>query len=90
MKPFDIEDLEYYKDKNHPTQVVAFYLRCIDQNLISQVTLDYHLEALPEKEFRNIMRWNFMKGELITDRDSITYSQYSTWVKICYKLFTEF
>jgi hypothetical protein len=58
--------------------------------LINIITLQQFTEPFAEDKFREIMAHNFMKGEKIQNRDKITYSQYNTWVKICYKLFTEF
>jgi hypothetical protein len=75
------------KDK---AQVVAFFLNIIENKLINTVTIEDFIEPFSDSEFRKIMAHNFMKGELNKDRDKITYSQYNTWIKICYKLFSEF
>jgi hypothetical protein len=90
MQAFNSDQLIVANTINDEAQRVAFFLNAIEQKLINIIGLEQFEKPYKPKEFREIMAHNFMKGEKIQNRDKITYSQYNTWIKICYKLFTEF
>ena len=90
MATFNSDNLIVNPSIKDPAQIVSFYLNAIQEKYIGQATINHFQVPHGVDEFKKIMKANFMKAEKIENRDKITYTQYSTWVKICYKLLSEF
>ena len=88
MKPFRIRDLIYNRYRDSMEQRVAFFLKMIEDKLLQHCTIQ-NQQVYSEADYQAIMAANFMKGEFIRNRDAITYTQFSTWLKICHTLFMQ-
>lgn len=63
ISAFQAEMLIYDADYQSPEQRVAYYLRLLETGDIATKDFTYFEEALPELEYKKVMRNTFMIGE---------------------------
>ena len=65
-------------------------MKALESGEIAQKSFKDFVEPFSESEYKGIMKDTFMAGEQVKNRNSITYTQFNSWIRVCHRLFSEF